>query len=183
MEEVILEGKTSTEDEFRSVMKVCSELFYKKLEDYGVSWKAYRPTTLTDQLLIKALRIKSIEETGVNLVDEPVFGEFIALVNYGITGQILLKGIKLDVETVRKLYEMICSECLDLMLKKNHDYGEAWREMRISSYTDLIITKIYRVKQIEDNQGKVSVSEGIVANYQDIVNYSIFALIRLGIEI
>ena len=174
----------NTEQQFKSVMKECHDLFSKKLHDYGASWRILRPTSLTDQLFIKAKRIRSLEVQKVSLVGEGIRPEFIALINYGIIGLIQLeKGftdtIDMTTDEALNLYGKHADEALQLMLKKNHDYHEAWRNMRVSSYTDFILTKIERVKEIEDNDGNTLVSEGIASNYMDIINYAVFGAIKM----
>ena len=173
-----------TNGQFEQAVAECRTLFEKKLHDYGASWRILRPTSLTDQLFIKAKRIRQLETTGLSLVGEGIRPEFVGLVNYGIVGLIqLAKGCSdtVDVSPVeaRALYDIYAREALELMKRKNHDYDEAWRDMRVSSYTDLILTKIQRVKEMEDLAGQTLVSEGIDANYMDIINYSVFALIKL----
>lgn len=173
-----------TKQQFEHVIAICRDLFAKKLHDYGPAWRILRPASLTDQIYIKANRIRSIETKGVNLVDEGIRGEFIAIVNYGIVGLIQLElgyaeAADVSNEEALALYDKYAKEALDLMMVKNHDYGEAWRGMRISSYTDLILMKIYRTKQIESLAGNTLVSEGIDANYMDMINYSVFGLIKL----
>lgn len=175
---------TKTEQEFKEVMGECRILFQKKLHDYGASWRILRPSSLTDQLFIKAKRIRSLEIKKESLVGEGIRPEFIALINYGIIGIIQLeKGfvdeVDMDADEALQLYDRHAEEALQLMFKKNHDYDEAWRSMRISSYTDFILTKIQRVKEIEDILGKTLVSEGIDANYMDIINYAVFGAIKL----
>ena len=178
----------NTTAEFQSVMKMCRELFAKKLHDYGAAWRIMRPASITDQLYIKANRIRSIEMKGEAKVDEGIVGEFIAIVNYGIVGQIQLdRGPALSEgdmtpDEALALYDQNAREALELMLRKNHDYDEAWRSMRVSSYTDLILMKIFRTKQIEDLEGQTLVSEGIAANYMDMINYAVFGLIKLVVE-
>mgnify|MGYP003225817632 FL=1 len=177
----------TTEEQFRAVMEECRALFHDKLHDYGASWRLLRPTSLTDQLYIKAKRIRSLEVKKESLVGEGIRPEFIAIINYGIIGLIQLrKGyvdqVDLTAEEAMSLYDQYREECLELMLRKNHDYDEAWRSMRVSSYTDFILTKIQRVKELEDIQGKALVSEGIDANYMDIVNYATFGAIKLRYE-
>ncbi len=178
----------NTTAEFQSVMKMCRELFAKKLHDYGAAWRIMRPASITDQLYIKANRIRSIEMKGEAKVDEGIVGEFIAIVNYGIVGQIQLdRGPALSEgdmtpDEALALYDQYAREALELMLRKNHDYDEAWRSMRVSSYTDLILMKIFRTKQIEDLEGQTLVSEGIAANYMDMINYAVFGLIKLVVE-
>ena len=178
---------TKTEEQFKRVMDECRTLFAKKLHDYGASWRILRPSSLTDQLFIKAKRIRSLEITGTSLVGEGIRPEFIALINYGIIGLIQLEKGYVDTvdtkpEEALALYDAHAKECLELMLRKNHDYNEAWRDMRISSYTDFILTKIQRVKEIEDIQGDTLVSEGIDANYMDIINYAVFGVIKMSEE-
>lgn len=166
----------------------CRTLFAKKLHDYGASWRILRPSSLTDQLFIKAKRIRSIEITGQNLVGDDIRSEFIALINYGVIGLIQLeKGfvdtVDISAEEALELYDRHAKEAYELMLKKNHDYGEAWRDMRVSSYTDLILTKIERVKEMEDINGATLVSEGIDSNYMDIINYAVFGAIQLNEQV
>lgn len=175
-----------TETEYTNVMNVCRDIFAKKTKDYGTAWRILRPSSLTDQLFIKAQRIRTVQETGENKVGENIEDEFVAIINYCIMALIQLKekGLKemeLPYEDAVKLYEKYESEAFELMKKKNHDYGEAWRDMRVSSLTDLILQKIFRVKQIEDNNGSTIISEGIDANYFDMLNYSVFALIHLKV--
>ena len=172
-----------TEQQFKDVMTECRSLFSKKLHDYGASWRILRPSSLTDQLFIKAKRIRSLEIKQVSLVGEGIRPEFIALINYGIVGLIQIeKGfadqVDITPEDALAMYDEKAKEALDLMIKKNHDYDEAWRDMRVSSYTDFILTKIQRVKEIEDIKGQTLVSEGIDSNYMDIINYSVFGAIK-----
>lgn len=174
----------NTKEQFDHVIGICRSLFSKKLKDYGASWRILRPQSVTDQILIKAKRIRSLEEKGVSKVDEGIMPEFIAIVNYGVVGLIQLElgftdSIDIDTEKAMELYDRHINETKELMYAKNHDYDEAWRSMRISSYTDLILTKIYRTKQIEENKGQTLVSEGVDANYMDMINYSLFALIKM----
>lgn len=173
-----------TRKQFEQVMAECRELFAKKLHDYGAAWRIMRPISVTDQIFIKANRIRSLEVKGVSLVGEGIYPEFMAIVNYGIIGLIQLElGFAdredLSADQALEYYDKYAQVTLELMLKKNHDYDEAWRSMRISSYTDLILMKIYRTKQIEELQGETLVSEGIDANYMDMINYSVFGLIKL----
>lgn len=159
-------------------------LFEKKLHDYNASWRMLRPSSLTDQLLIKARRIRSIEVKGKALVEDDIRSEFVALINYGIVGLIQLEkgfadSVDISNEEAMTLYDKYAEVALQLMLRKNHDYNEAWRMMRVSSYTDFILTKIERVKEIENQNGGTLVSEGIDANYMDIINYSVFGVIKL----
>ena len=172
-----------TEQQFKDVMAECRSLFAKKLHVYGASWRILRPSSLTDQLFIKAKRIRSLEIKQVSLVGEGIRPEFIALINYGIVGLIQIeKGfadqVDITPEDALAMYDEKAKEALDLMIKKNHDYDEAWRDMRVSSYTDFILTKIQRVKEIEDINGQTLVSEGIDSNYMDIINYSVFGAIK-----
>lgn len=173
-----------TEKQFKETLEGCRTLFAKKLHDYNASWRMLRPSSLTDQLLIKARRIRSIEVKGKAMVEDDIRSEFVALINYGIVGLIQLeKGFADSVDITNDealaLYDKYASEALQLMLRKNHDYDEAWRMMRVSSYTDFILTKIERVKEIENLGGGTLVSEGIDANYMDIINYSVFGVIKL----
>ena len=173
--------------EFTNVITNCREIFTAKTKDYGTAWRILRPTSLTDQLFIKANRIKTIQETGVNQVGESIEGEFRAIVNYCVIALIQLKETQLieselELNQATNLYDKYMNLAIDLMAKKNHDYGEAWRDMRISSLTDLILMKILRVKQIEDNDGHTIISEGIDANYYDMLNYAVFALILSDVK-
>ena len=173
-------NKSKTEEQFKDVLHECRELFAKKLHDYGASWRILRPSSLTDQLYIKAKRIRSIE-----IKHEGIRPEFIGLINYGIIGLIQLqKGfadtIDLTPEAALEAYDAQAETAFQLMKRKNHDYDEAWREMRISSYTDLILTKLQRIKEIENLGGATLVSEGIDANYMDIINYAVFGVVKLN---
>ena len=174
----------NTSQEYDKVISVCQDLFEKKMTDYGSAWRILRLPSLTDQIFIKAQRIRSLQENEVRKVDEDETGEFIGIINYCVMALIQLElGVAdqpdLGVAKAVELYEAKIALTKKLMEDKNHDYGEAWREMRVSSLTDLILQKLLRVKQIEDNQGKTIVSEGIDANYQDMINYSVFALILM----
>lgn len=174
-----------TLSEYDTEVKQCRDLFLKKTKDYGTAWRILRPTSLTDQLYIKAERIRSIEEKGVNRVGDSIESEYIGLVNYSVLALIQLElprnaGMEIPYETIKTMYDDKIKLIRDLMIKKNHDYGEAWRGMRLSSMTDLILQKLLRIKQIEDNQGQTLVSEGLDANYMDIVNYALFALIKIS---
>lgn len=174
----------NTSSQYDAVIKKCRDLFLKKMQDYGCAWRILRLPSLTDQIFIKAQRIRSIQENEVRKVDEGEEPEFIGIINYSVMALIQLeKGVveqpDLSVEEVTRLYDEKIVETKQLMENKNHDYGEAWRDMRVGSLTDLILQKLLRVKQIEDNQGKTLISEGIDANYQDMINYSVFALILL----
>ena len=173
-----------TNSQFKAEMDKCRELFVKKLKDYGAAWRIMRPSSVTDQILIKANRIRSIEIKKENLVGEGIYPEFQGIVNYGIIGLIQLElGFSdksdLDSDKVLELYDKYANITLELMKRKNHDYDEAWRAMRVSSYTDLILMKIYRTKEIEGHNGVTIVSEGVDANYMDMINYSVFALIKM----
>ena len=173
-----------TNEQFRKAMSECRELFRRKLGDYGAAWRIMRPSSVTDQIFIKANRIRSIELKGESLVDEGIYPEFQGIVNYGIVGLIQLElgyaeGEDLTVDEAMSFYDKYAERALGLMIRKNHDYDEAWRSMRVSSYTDLILMKIYRTKEIEGNGGRTEVSEGIDANYLDMINYSVFGLIKL----
>ncbi|MEY4038415.1 MAG: hypothetical protein RIR67_725 [Bacteroidota bacterium] len=174
----------NTSQEYDAVVAVCRDLFTKKMKDYGSAWRILRLPSLTDQIFIKAQRIRSLQENEVRKVNEDESGEFIGIINYSIMALIQLElGIAeqpdLNVEKATQLYDAKIAATKELMENKNHDYGEAWREMRVSSLTDLILQKLLRVKQIEDNKGKTLVSEGIDANYQDMINYAVFALILM----
>ncbi|HIZ05937.1 MAG TPA: DUF1599 domain-containing protein [Candidatus Phocaeicola gallistercoris] len=173
-----------TKQQFEHIIGICRELFAKKLHDYGAAWRIMRPSSITDQLFIKANRIRSIEIKGIAFVNEGIRSELIGIVNYGIIGLIQLElgytdKTDLTEQQALELYDRYSKEALQLMLKKNHDYDEAWRSMRTTSYTDLILMKIYRTKQIESLSGNTLVSEGIDANYLDMINYSVFGLIKL----
>ena len=175
--------KTLTE--YDAVVKRCQDIFLKKTHDYGTAWRILRPSSLTDQLFIKAKRIRSIDEKEVQMVEDSIEGDFIGLVNYAYLALIQLEldgdeELELSPERAKSLYEKQALAVRNLMVAKNHDYGEAWRDLRISSITDLILMKILRIRQIEDNEGLTLVSEGLDANYADIANYAIFALILLS---
>ncbi|NCT18808.1 MAG: hypothetical protein COZ75_09620 [Flavobacteriaceae bacterium CG_4_8_14_3_um_filter_34_10] len=174
----------TTEKQYDEVIATCRALFINKMKDYGSAWRILRLPSLTDQIFIKAQRIRSLQQNKVRKVEEDERSEFIGIINYSVMALIQLeKGIveqpDLDLEKAILLYDEKIAVTKQLMLDKNHDYGEAWRDMRVTSLTDLILQKLLRVKQIEDNQGKTRVSEGIDANYQDMINYSVFALIHL----
>jgi len=173
-----------TEQQYTKVIQTCKDIFTKKTKDYGTAWRILRPSSLTDQLFIKAQRIRTIQETGENRVGENVEDEFIAIVNYCIMAIIQLEEkelneLEIGEKIADELYDKYAKRANELMMKKNHDYGEAWRDMRVNSLTDLILMKILRVKQIEDNKGTTLISEGIDANYYDMLNYAVFALIHL----
>ena len=179
-----MDNMEKTNAQFEQAMRECRSLFEKKLHDYKASWRILRPTALTDQLFIKAKRIRSLEIKGQSMVGEGIRPEFVALINYGIVGLIQLnKGfadtVDISNSEAMALYDKYASQALELMKRKNHDYDEAWRSMRISSYTDFILTKIERIKEIENLAGETLVSEGIDANYMDIINYAVFGVIKL----
>ena len=183
----VMTDLSKTEQQFNKVMAECRTLFQKKLHDYGASWRILRPSSLTDQLFIKAKRIRSLEIKKESLVGEGIRPEFIALINYGIVGIIQLENgfadeVDMTPDEAMTLYDKHAQDALQLMIRKNHDYDEAWRSMRTSSYTDFILTKIQRIKEIENLQGATLVSEGIDANYMDIINYSVFGAIKLSEE-
>lgn len=174
----------TTSKQYDSAINICKELFLKKMKDYGTAWRNLRPTSLTDQIFIKAQRIKSIEEKGTQKVLDDITGEYIGIINYCVISLIQLElandtRVELPYDEVASLYTKYVGITKQLMEDKNHDYGEAWRDMRMSSLTDLILMKIFRVKQIEDNKGQTIISEGVDANYMDMLNYSVFALIKL----
>ncbi len=176
-----------TSEQYDAVIGQCKELFDKKMKDYGSAWRILRLPSLTDQIFIKAQRIRSLQEKEVRKVQEDERSEFIGIINYSVMALIQIeKGVveqpDLSLAEASTLYDRFAGETKRLMEDKNHDYGEAWRDMRVSSLTDLILQKLLRVKQIEDNQGVTLVSEGIAANYQDIINYAVFALIHLKEE-
>lgn len=176
-----------TKQQFEHVINICRDVFSKKLHDYGAAWRIMRPSSITDQIFIKANRIRSLELKGVSMINEGIRPEFIGIVNYGIIGLIQLELGYAEKEDINEqqaleLYDKYAKNALELMLAKNHDYDEAWRSMRITSYTDLILMKIYRTKQIEELNGKTLISEGIDANYMDMINYSVFGLIKLEFE-
>jgi hypothetical protein len=175
---------TQTENQFDKVTSACRDIFIKKMKDYGASWRIMRPKSITDQIFIKANRIRSIETKGVTKVDEGIKPELIAIVNYGIIGLIQLELNVSDTDDISyekavELYDKYLTQTKELMMAKNHDYDEAWRSMRMESYTDLILMKINRTKQIEDNMGQTIISEGIDANYFDMINYAVFGLIKM----
>ena len=172
--------------EYDSIIKKCEDIFAKKMKDYGSAWRILRISSLTDQIFIKAQRIRSIEQKGEQKIQEGVGGEFVGIVNYAIVGVIQLDlGVselaeEMDYNEVMNIFAKHTNIAKELMIAKNHDYGEAWRDMRVSSLTDLILQKILRVKQIEDNHGTTLISEGVDANYLDMLNYAVFALIKLN---
>jgi hypothetical protein len=173
-----------TKEQFEEVIRMCRDVYENKLKDYAPSWRIMRPESITDQILIKSKRIRSIEIKKESKIGEGINPEFFGIVNYGIIGIIQLRlgfadGVDIANEKALELYDKYMTETKELMYAKNHDYDDAWKLMRTSSYTDLILTKLNRIKEIENNEGKVSVSEGIEANYQDIINYALFGLIKL----
>ena len=172
--------------EYKEVIATCKTLFAKKTHDYGTAWRILRLPSITDQLYIKAQRIRSIQEKGMQKIEDPIKDEFIGIINYCIIALIqltLTESEKMDMtfKELEPLYDGAVDETFDLLQNKNHDYGEAWREMRVSSITDIILMKLLRVKQIEDNKGKTLASEGIKANYQDMINYAVFCMIKLKV--
>ena len=174
-----------TASEYKQVISTCKTLFAKKTHDYGTAWRVLRLPSITDQIFIKAQRIRSIQEKGAQKVEDSVKDEFIGIINYCIIAMIQLEltdvdEVEMGYEKLEPLYDKAANDTFELLQNKNHDYGEAWRDMRVSSMTDIILMKLMRVKQIEDNQGKTLVSEGIRANYQDIINYAVFAMIKLN---
>ena len=174
-----------TTGQYRSVLTECKDIFFKKMQDYGTAWRILRTSSLTDQIFIKANRIRTIQEVEQSMVDEGIRPEFVGIVNYCIMALIQLElmdsdELDLKFDHAQKLYDKYADAAFELMQRKNHDYGEAWRDMRVSSLTDLILMKLLRVKQIEDNEGQTLISEGIDANYYDMINYAIFALILMN---
>lgn len=181
----------ATSTQYDAIIGNCKALFLKKNKDYGTAWRILRLPSITDQLYIKARRIRTLEEKKTSRVNEGIIPEYTGIVNYSLMAMIQeelgeqapleldLKSLEVDIQSLEKLYDKAAQETKELMEAKNHDYGEAWRAIRMSSLTDLILMKLLRIKQIEDNMGNTLVSEGVKANYQDIINYSVFALIRL----
>jgi len=174
----------NTSQQYDSVIKQCKDIFLKKMHDYGTAWRVLRTSSLTDQIFIKAQRIRSIEQKGTQKVEEDISSEYIGIINYCVISLIQNalhddSRMELPANEVSVLFDKHMKETKDLMENKNHDYGEAWRDMRVSSLTDLILMKILRVKQIEDISGKTLISEGVEANYMDMINYAVFALIKL----
>jgi len=179
----------NTASQFDQIEKVCFDIFSKKTKDYGTAWRILRTPSLTDQIYIKAQRIRSLQEKGVSKVNEGIVPEFIGIINYSVMALIQLEiGVAdsfegmLAAEDALKLYEKYIHNAKDLMLNKNHDYGEAWRNMRVESLTDIILMKLLRIKQIEDNDGNTLISEGLDANYYDIINYAVFAMIKITLS-
>jgi hypothetical protein len=177
-----LNNKTS--DEYKQVISRCKELFRKKTIDYGTAWRILRLSSITDQIFIKAQRIRSIQEKGSQKVEDPIADEFVGIINYSLIALLQIsfskdERVEIPFVDLESVYDSWANETRSLLEDKNHDYGEAWREMRISSMTDIVLMKLLRVKQIEDNEGHTLVSEGVEANYQDMINYAVFCLIKL----
>lgn len=176
--------ETQTSTEYTQVINRCKELFRKKTLDYGTAWRILRLPSITDQIFIKAQRIRSIQEKGSQKVNDPIVDEFIGIINYCLIALLQIsfskdERLEIPFEELEPVYDKWVADTKGLLEQKNHDYGEAWREMRVSSITDIILMKLLRVKQIEDNQGKTIVSEGIEANYQDMINYAVFCMIKM----
>ncbi len=173
-----------TISEYNQVIKACKEVFEKKTKDYGTAWRILRVPSITDQIFIKAQRIRSIQERGAQKVQDEISGEFVGIINYAIIALIQMEirhdQLELTFKDIEPMYDKHVEETRELLENKNHDYGEVWRSMRIDSITDIILMKLYRTKRIEDNDGKTLISEGVAANYQDIINYAVFCLIKLG---
>ncbi len=175
-----------TVGEYKQVIKACKDIFLKKTQDYGTAWRVLRLPSITDQIFIKAQRIRSIQEKGAQKVDDDISGEFIGIINYCVIALIQMNltdadPMEMAVEELEPLYDKHVNETMELLMNKNHDYGEAWRDMRVASITDIVLMKLLRVKQIEDNKGKTIISEGIDANYMDIINYAVFCMILMGL--
>ncbi|MBK9283507.1 MAG: DUF1599 domain-containing protein [Sphingobacteriaceae bacterium] len=175
----------NTSQQYDSAISQCKDIFLKKMKDYGTAWRNLRPSSITDQIFIKAQRIKSIEEKGTQKIKDDIKGEYVGIINYCLIALMQLdlqndERMEMPVAEIEAMYDKHVLITKKLMLDKNHDYGEAWRDMRVSSLTDLILMKIFRVKQIEDNKGKTIISEGVDANYMDMINYSVFALVKLN---
>lgn len=176
---------SKTIGEYKQVISACKEVFEKKTKDYGTAWRILRLPSITDQIFIKAQRIRSIQEKGEQKIDDGIINEFVGIINYCLIAMIQMKlsesdSMEMKCEEILPLYDDAVDETVNLFLDKNHDYDEAWREMRVSSITDIILMKLFRVKQIENNEGKTLVSEGVRANYQDMINYAVFCLIKLN---
>lgn len=176
--------ETQTSTEYTQVINRCKELFRKKTLDYGTAWRILRIPSITDQIFIKAQRIRSIQEKGSQKVNDPIVDEFIGIINYCLIALLQIsfskdERLEIPFEELEPVYDKWVADTKGLLEQKNHDYGEAWREMRVSSITDIILMKLLRVKQIEDNQGKTIISEGIEANYQDMINYAVFCMIKM----
>ncbi len=176
---------TTTLAQYNTIVASCKNIFIKKMKDYGTAWRILRTSSITDQLFIKAQRIRNIENKGTQKVSDDIYSEYVGIINYSIIGliQLALRNdlrMELPADEVNKLFDNYVNEARILMGNKNHDYGEAWRDMRVSSLTDLILMKLLRIKQIEDNKGETIISEGVDANFYDMINYAIFALIKLS---
>ncbi len=174
----------NTETQYRKIIEKCEDIFIKKNRDYGTSWRILRLPSITDQIFIKAQRIRTLQEKGVAKVAEGIEPEFIGIINYCLMALIQLElqndsRLEIEINELTKLYKKQIALTMDLLFAKNHDYGEAWRDMRVASMTDIILMKIFRTKQIEDNFGKTEISEGVDANYQDMINYAVFCLIKM----
>jgi len=177
--------RQETEQHYQEIISTCKEIFAKKTKDYGTAWRILRLPSITDQILIKAQRIRSVQEKGEQKIQEDISNEFIGIINYCLIALIQIQMLEreemeISYDELEPLYDKYSLETLNLLKAKNHDYGEAWRDMRVSSITDIILMKLMRVKQIEDNQGATIISEGVDANYQDMINYAVFCLIKLG---
>lgn len=182
-----MSNETKTDQQYAQIIELCKDVFLKKMKDYGNAWRILRPSSLTDQVYIKAQRIRSLQSKGTQKILEGITPEFIGIVNYSVMGLVQLDlgaadTVDIDEKKAIELYLGYFEKARRLMRDKNHDYGEAWRDMRVSSLADIILMKLLRIKQIEDNDGKATVSEGIDANYYDIINYAVFALIRIELE-
>lgn len=180
--------ETQTSNEYREVISRCKELFRKKTIDYGTAWRIFRLSSITDQIFIKAQRIRSIQEKGSQKVNDPIEDDFVGIINYCLIALLQIsylkdKRMEIPFDELEPAYDHWVNETRGLLENKNHDYGEAWRDMRVSSMTDIILMKLLRTKQIEDNQGETLVSEGIEANYQDMINYAVFCLIKLDYHV
>lgn len=177
--------KKDTASQYQEIIAECKTLFGKKTQDYGTAWRILRLPSITDQIFIKAQRIRSIQEKGEQKVGDAIRDEFVGIINYCLIALIQMQltdqdEMELSWESLEPMYDTAATETFDLLQNKNHDYGEAWRDMRVSSITDIILMKLFRVKQIEDNAGSTIVSEGVDANYQDMINYAVFCLIKLS---
>ncbi len=176
----------NTISEYRKVIKACKEVFEKKTRDYGTAWRVLRLPSITDQILIKAQRIRSIQEKGTQKINDDIPNEFLGIINYCLIAMIQAElengdqALDIPFEEIEPLYDKAVADTIGLLEDKNHDYGEAWRDMRVNSITDIILMKLFRVKQIEDNEGKTLISEGVIANYQDMINYAVFCLIKMN---
>ena len=183
MKKININLETSTINDYKKIINICKDIYLKKSKDYGSAWRILRVPSLTDQIFIKAQRIRSVQEKNTMKVNEDIENEFIGIINYCIMAILQLEykddEIEINVNKLEELYDIYSEDTMNLLANKNHDYDEAWKEMRISSMTDIILMKLYRTKQIESNDGKTLISEGVKANYQDIINYSVFCLIKI----